>query len=376
MADYTVELEWDRDSAKWKVAWCDRHYIKGFYFVSDQRLREYSEDVQTALQNLISAVRDQRKAEYPKFLRDVAAKGHDLYRAFFIGSATVYESEALRLKTWVMEKLVAQQDTITFCVRDRIHIPWGLFYDRDPGQQIDPGGFWCMKYNVGAHYFNCAADGVEREWHPDEFPLLFAAHEALWTEQFGATEVADKEWRNRLERLLRPIEQPRFLLDELVRLWGTGKNNAPYGLLTFYCHSNKKLLCIGEDMISASKFSDIFSRARGGNTPPTLVFLAGCETAVGDLDAGFLEETSGTGFCGFIGTEVKVPKRLTLEFLSDFLAEVYGSGGSVFKVMRDLRDKHWPHSLVFSMCCARDLRLKAPTAAASASQSEAERAAV
>jgi hypothetical protein len=80
-----------------------------------------------------------------------------------------------------------------------------------------------MKYNVGAHYFNCAADGVEREWHPDEFPLLFAAHEALWTEQFGATEVVDKEWRNRLERLLRPIEQPRFLLDELVRLWETKK---------------------------------------------------------------------------------------------------------------------------------------------------------
>ncbi len=59
---------------------------------------------------------------------------------------------------------------------------------------------------------------------------------------------------------------------------------------------------------------------------------------------------------------MKVPNRLTLEFLSDFLDELYGNGGPVFAVMRRLRDKHWPLSLVFCMCCARELRLAPPIA--------------
>src|SRR5262249_37632330 len=162
----------------------------------------------------------------------------DLYKAFFLGSESSDRIEANRVRGWVAEKLIALQDTITFWVRSRIHIPWGLFYDRplpdDPGEEIDPGSFWCTKYNVGAQYFNCAADGVEVEWRPDQFPLLFAAHKTVWTQEYGAADAANREWRQRLERLLRPIDQPKFLLNEVEASWGARKN-APYGLLAFYC---------------------------------------------------------------------------------------------------------------------------------------------
>jgi hypothetical protein len=365
MANYTVNLHRDSEEAKYDIAWEYLRYPRGSYSVGETLLDERAKKARAALQELVYALRDKRKSEYTGLLRAVAASGYDLYEAFFLGSDD-YREEGLRVRTWVAGNLNAKQDTITFWVPARIHIPWGLLYDRplpdDPGQEIDRDSFWCMKYNVGTHYFNCAADGVEREWRPDEFPLLFGAHETVWTAEYGASEVADEEWRRHLERLLRPPEQPKFRLAELVASWK--QRNLPYGLLVFYCHSNEKLLNLGADSISAAEFGAKFLRDRGGDTPPTLVFLAGCQTAIGDLDPGFLKETSGRGFCGFIGTEVKVPNRLTLQFLSDFLAELYGNGGPVFAAMRKLRDKHWPLSLVFSMCCARDLRLEALTTAA------------
>ncbi len=291
-----VHLHRDKEEAAFKISWLYLQYYRGCYFVGEALLRERSDKVRAALQELVNALRDERESEYAGLLRAVAEKGRDLYEAFFFGSNGLHRGEAHRVKTWVADKLAAQQDTITFCLPPGVHIPWGLFFDRpvsnDPTQEVDPGGFWCMKYNVGAHYFTCEAYGVEREWRSDQFPLLFAAHETVWTSEYGAKEVVDKEWRRRLDRLLRPPDQPKFLLNELVASWGSRTTDAPYGLFAFYCHSNGQALCIGPDTISAAEFGMKFQRARGGDTPPTLVFLAGCETAIGELEPGFLKETS------------------------------------------------------------------------------------
>jgi hypothetical protein len=159
-----------------------------------------------------------------------------------------------------------------------------------------------------------------------------------------------------LDRLLRPLDQPKFSFAELENTWQK-KNDPPYALLCFYCHASGNQLCIGEETRSHSVFAPTFSRSGSHRRPPTLVFLAGCETAVADLDSGYLGATSGPGYCGFIGTEVKVPDVFTLGFLACFLDRFYRGGHSVAEVLHRLRAEHWPLSLVFSMCCARDLRV-------------------
>jgi hypothetical protein len=135
------------------------------------------------------------------------------------------------------------------------------------------------------------------------------------------------------------------------------KADLPPGLLSFFCHASGTDLLIGAETLSATDFERKFARNEIKTCPPTLVFLAGCRTAIGSLAAGFLEATSGPGFCGFIGTEVLVPDIFTLRFLAQFLDHLFASGRSVSEVMQDLRREHWPLSLVFSICCTGELRL-------------------
>jgi hypothetical protein len=96
------------------------------------------------------------------------------------------------------------------------------------------------------------------------------------------------------------------------------------------------------------------------------VFLAGCRTAANDdLLPDFVRATTLSGFAGFIGTEVMVPDLFTLRFVIRFLDEFHRSGQTVADTMLVLRRKHWPLSLVFSLCCVRHLRV-VPNAASAA----------
>jgi hypothetical protein len=113
--------------------------------------------------------------------------------------------------------------------------------------------------------------------------------------------------------------------------------------------------------VSSDDFEERF--VSNEDSPPTLVFLAGCNTAVGELNNGFFKVTAGVGYCGFVGTEVKVPDIFTLRFVAHFFDRFFSTGESVAQVLQALRMQHWPLSLVFSVCCASNFRLEPATGA-------------
>src|SRR5262249_26594653 len=265
-----------------------------------------------------------------------------------------------RMKSWLDGSV--KSDDIVVSVPSRIHIPWGLVYDGVAAEgtsfEVAPGSFWCIKHKLATQYVYLAAEGVEVEWAPSEFALLLGAHEVVWK---AAYPLLHEEAVSVLNRLVIPSAPPKFSCKDLLVQWRERRSSAPYGLVSLYCHATGAALCIGNETISDSAFREEFKRPDIAGRPPTLVFLAGCQTAIGDLGPGFLGATSGAGFCGLIGTEVKTPDVFTLGFLVSFLSRFYAGGGSLAEIMKELRERHWPLSLVFSMCCAGDLRLRAPT---------------
>ena len=138
----------------------------------------------------------------------------------------------------------------------------------------------------------------------------------------------------------------------LIEQWKTNGNNV--NILFFYCHADGTTLVLDPaDSLSMENFTlKLKKKARAGDDPPTcLVFLNGCSTATGHEKGGFLEATGNAGFCGFIGTESTVPDIFAMRFSLAFLYEMAHSGSPVYQVMDELRRKHWPLSLVYSVYC-------------------------
>jgi hypothetical protein len=348
MNDLTVHLWNDTQADTVQLTWYRGSLYLGKYSVDRGPLDDSTKKARGVLQELV----DERRLgnNDPAALRSVAKAGHELYVALFLGSQQPDRDQAAIVKERIAR---TPPDTITFIVPSAIHVPWGLVYDNRQDWD-DKNSFWCLKYNVGAYYDLMTALGVETEWSAKDLPILFGAHKAVW--DAARDKLCDGE-KAHLQQLLEPVGQPKFCRDDLIGIWRSQHQPAPFGLLSFYCHASGQALCIGNETISHNAFARDFARGESVDRPPTLVFLAGCQTAIGDLHPGFLGATSKPGFCGFIGTEVKVPDVFTLGFLSRFIERFYGGGGSIEEVMHEMRLEHWPLSLVFSMCCARELRL-------------------
>jgi hypothetical protein len=362
MPEIIAEI-FNKQNGDLRVKWYRDKYTQRPYYVKKSRIDTAVKKTRDALKALVQAGRKQEHGKYEELTREVANAGYEFYDALFFGISDDDRNYAERAQKWVAENLKPGTNTITFLVPSRLHIPWGLIYDKPPPVAGAPdvglnelaNDFWCMKYTVGALYSDSSPELVDTVWPPDKFPLLLGADEGLWNKTRDTLDAAELQ---RLSRLIAPATEPKFKLNEIFDHWHSTKDATPHGLLSFYCHSAGSLIQVGPETLSADAFGRRFARREVARQPPTLVFLAGCRTAVGDLEEGFLDATTGPGFCGFIGTEALVPDVFTLRFMTLFLDQFFRTGKTVGSVIRDLREKHWPLSLVFSVCCAGDLRLK------------------
>jgi hypothetical protein len=364
VTDITVTFFNNTDAGTLKVTW-SMGSTDVFYHVKYTRIEERSRDVRSALQALVDAGRDKSYDKYDDLVRKLAYQGNRFYEALLFGEEAKDKVEAARARNWIKKHFRPKQDVMTFRLPSRIHFPWGLIYDQPVEDNTDQEEmkkhFWCVKFSATVHYFVNRLEWAENPWPIEKFGLLFGADQELWTATAPQLEVAEKA---RLLALLGHPPEPKFKLDDLSRQWRAQPEQVLHGLLTFYCHASGNELSIGGKTLSADDFEEMFEhRNPTDSSPPTLVFLAGCKTGVSDLNKGFFRATAAPGYCGFVGTEVKVPDIFTLRFVTHFLDRFFSTGESVGQVMHALRMQHWPLSLVFSVCCPVDLRLEASTGA-------------
>jgi hypothetical protein len=345
---------------KFKIVWNYRNHPALPYYIPISILKDRATEVRVAMQQLIDKgmMADGYLGSCGAELRELAVAGHKLYKALF---RTGYGYDASIIQDWLRkekETLDAQgkRAQISFVVDSLAHIPWGLIYDGpveslsgDPVQDAIEyyEDFWCLKFLLTSVY---------RRVHPEWLAGSGSSgpNEFLSVLDRSAFDKAAKYLAQPQEKILEWIES-RFgrgveASEDFFRVWQS--KGERYRLLYFYCHANRTSLALGpDDLISMSDFRDGTVIPRSTQQSTCVVFLNGCNTAVGDPEGAFLVATGDFLFCGFIGTETKVPDVFALRFGLAFLYCFLHEGWPIFQVMDYLRRQHWPIALTYSTYC-------------------------
>ena len=69
-----------------------------------------------------------------------------------------------------------------------------------------------------------------------------------------------------------------------------------------------------------------------------------------------MQATAYGGYCGFIGTEAKIPDVFALRFANAFLTRLKYTGRKAVAIMGELRRDFWPLSLAYNLSCHPDFR--------------------
>lgn len=342
-----VKVKWRRD-LPWGSAYC----------IPRGMLEQYSAEARSRLEALVNEAMRGNLRHSGGLLKELAQAGHRLYRALF------HDPDGNGKATKIRERLksLTGEHKISFSMGVPLHVPWGLVYDGDlnelSGDATDLEyshyrDFWCIKYRVASVYYTVDPEGADQPlssrslrlhsvFNKDVLdrtgPHLTKCGAAFWNwivNQFGPPIFSQKDW------LLR---------------WNAEYNTV--GVLYFYGHADSGNIGLASnDIISANDLAQELTGRRGFTSPPCLVFLNGCSTAVGDPKGGFLLATAGSRFCGFIGAEASIPEVFALRFGSAFLYKFLTGEGTVLQIMEDLRQQHWPLSLLYNVYCVPDLKI-------------------
>jgi hypothetical protein len=341
-----------------KVTWRSAYpWGRQGYRVPRTMLEKASKDVRARLEALVDEAMRGNVKQSGAVLKELAIAGNTLYRVLFHDRENTAYAESMRQRlmrhdaSWQLRAITGL----------RLLIPWGLVYDGDPDQLSgDPAdvdlahyqSFWCNKYRVASVY-----PGVNPEGSDMALGLHAIINRAVLARAEQHLHDAGAEaWKWVAEQYKPLIHSQR---DWHTR-WKSEAANV--GILYFYSHADGGNIALNVgDTISAIDLELALTEQRHGVQPPCLIFLNGCSTAVGDNDGNFLEATSNSRFCGFIGAEASVPDVYAMRFGSVFLCELLRGGRSVAEIMFALRQQHWPLSLLYNVYCVPELRMGRPS---------------
>lgn len=326
------------------------------YFVSVKTLREKGENARNALQRLVNQAMKENSSGYVKELHELAIAGHELYEALF---HEIKGSKASRIKAWLDRERANQQHKdlqfqITFVLETLLHIPWGLIYDgfiddftrtADKDFTEHKENFWSLRFLVSCVYRRIQPQFLN---HNDGKDVLLVINKPVFDNAVPQLVLPQDEV---LRWLGDTFGSPLTSSDDFFERWKT--SGATCRLLFFYCHgSHESLELHTEDRITLTDFQLRTSLPDAAPQSTCLVFLNGCSTAAGSDKGTFLTVTSEGLFCGFVGTETKVPDIFALRFGLAFLYYFLHEGWPILKTMDHLRRRHWPLGLVYSSFCS------------------------
>jgi hypothetical protein len=335
------------------------------YHVQARRLTDAAKGVRACLEDLITSAMNRCKAKEPMTvgleLKRLAEAGHALRNAIFFsvpGPPDEGPAEKTRKEWFPNLGEVAMHVRVT----QEIYIPWGLAYEGDPALlSEDPeeisidkfSDFWCLKYHVSTLYNRIPDSVVRKPRATHEAQIVKLINEGAWTKAFE--QVSGPE-----QRLVAAMFTGSSICStsEFREVWVKGNRNMETDLLYFFGHANGAALEFKKgDVLTLKLLPNDLRRSPPKEHPACLVFLNGCHTAIGcDELGGFMEATAYGGYCGFVGTEAKVPDVFALRFANAFLGELLYTGKKAIQVMDKIRLDYWPLSLAYNLSCHPDFR--------------------
>jgi hypothetical protein len=338
-----------------KITWSWRGFAFPPYRLDAGLLRRLSVQVRQRLKDLVGHAMGNGANNSGAHLKALAEAGSLLHQALFLSEAGPVPGD---VSSWL--RTVPAPCRIVFSVDARVHIPWGLVYDADPQRlSATPGDteiqryedFWCLKYSVATVYVRITPKGLlPRIGHNLEVISVINRDALIQASRDlpNATQIIDRLrpfWGN-------PVHTSHDFFERWARVGGS------HALIYFFCHANGTRLAVGTgDEIHVDTLRLKLQRSDpAALDSPSIVFLNGCATAVGDPSGGFLEATGNPRFCGFVGAESVIPDIFGLRFGAAFLEDFLSSGETVAQIMHRLRRVHWPLSVLYSINCYPEFR--------------------
>ena|ERR1051325_6203336 len=344
-----LKIKWRRE-LPWGKAYC----------IPRGMLEDYSAKAREKLEALVNeSMMGQGQVKHTgALLKELAQAGNRLYKAHFHdpGKAGVATKIQKRLE------MLDAPHRISFSMGVPIHVPWGLVYDGDPdalsgkADDIDINqyrNFWCIKYHVASVYYTVDPEGANAPVSAASLRVHSVVNQGVLDRTAPyLKECGGPLWDWMVGRFGPPLHSQK----EWLSKWHAESNQV--AVLYFYSHADGANIGLGADTISANDLAQELGESGAQGAPPCLVFVNGCSTAVGHATGGFLEATSGSRFCGFIGAEASIPDVYALRFGSAFLCELMRGERTVLEIMDAFRAQHWPLSLLYNVYCVPDMRLQ------------------
>jgi hypothetical protein len=347
--DFRIDVRKQNESTL-KITWVHNTLSFLSYNVNFGTVRRISERIRQRLANLVVICMSEGVAGVGLTLKQIASEGRDLHDTLFLDSGQS-EQNPKEVRAYLDKHPEAK---FTVSVDQTIYVPWSLIYDGNP-ETLNPNpedissqayrDFWCMKHDISTIYRRITPDRIQKQIPTSLFRMLPVfnrqAFDKARKELIVAEEKALLTWLT--ERFA-----PVYSSEEFKAIWRS--NADQISLLYFHCHADGTKLALGtDDLIESHQLALEFARAAMRKREwSCLLFLNGCSTATGDPNGAFLEATGETGMCGFIGTEAEVPDVFALRFSLDFLASFLRGERPVHAIMSDLRQRHFPLSLLYS----------------------------
>ncbi len=340
--NYTFQVKWYDASARFHP-----------YTINRSLVRDTADEVRCKLYHVVKEARTNGINRVGECLRTLAKAGNDLYKALFQANA-----EAEIVKKWLSD--LPKPFRIHFIVESGVYIPWGLIYDRETIStdeclddfKIDKyKDFWCLKYSVSALYSpQIRPTSTDGKISGGRIQILPVFHKGVYSEVIPDLDESEQDAIKHIFSNFYEFEEPIFSKEHFFTYWNEFQDTSDTDTLIYFCcHADEISFALDAEDCITIKDLNIELDVKKNST--NFMFLNGCSTAVGKNERGFLEATAKESFYGFIGTESKVPDVFAIRFGLDFILTFLYSGKPVYEIIGNLRRKHWPLSLIYSIYC-------------------------
>ena len=349
-----------------------------YYYVGYEGIEKAAADVRTQLESLSRWAESTDPAVRREGLVKLAEKGSSLrYRLF----NDVTNMSAIRgLEQRIAEDYDAGDHVLSIQVDSSVHAPWGLAFEGNvpaleaaavatqatlPAREIDEfGGFWSLKYRLSATSSGYMGPRAKMKRARKTFGLLSLVNSEV--QQQIESDLGQPDAYRTFCQLMSPPVGVAHTLAECNAL--IDKTEQVDVLFHFLGHHDGEALDLGNGQkIDYDAFSQLLDSLTGrfeqrGVSPCGLLFLNGCESALGDKDFSLRAQAARPELCGAIATEARVRRTYAAKFGYRFLKAMVSDGMTVADVMDDLHHDAamWPESLLYGCYANPDYRIEKP----------------
>jgi hypothetical protein len=359
-----------------QMRWLDCENGDRSYRVSADQLDGAANDVRTHLQNYLNCyirakTPDSMTVDSPETvaaLERLVDAGRVLFDSLFLSSDKSENARKAREQYLLLDE--AGPLKLVLKVGPTRTLPWSLIVPDSvvrPERGFRSGGlastFWGLRHEMSVATFGVG--GKRQAIAGNQYRALAGMNRWIYDVAKASLGTgAERQWLDDLEAGLKDgvaFDSRRFI-DCIQR--AAGDQNVLLRFAYLLGHASGEYLQFSEtDQLSASELA-----ARLDYLPDdcdlehTILFLNGCDTATEGERFSFAKLVGRFNVSALIGTEVKVPDRFAFRFALAFLRLVIHEGLPLRQALAQLRRKHLPISLAYSLYAAEGLTIT-PTAA-------------